>query len=551
MNFYLFHLYLSWQSVVDKIIYIRKHKPIIKNVLFCLVFISLFHGTTVANPSKDITIGNQSLQLEFDLQSGVVKHWRLSRDNTTQDQVKDLAAPAGTMFALRGKLWGKSLREWQSIAGGWKILEHHTDEISIFLRHTDLPFTIKKSWRLVDHPWRVDFDLSLIPHEQDQNNDDGIRLHIGPGVGEIPAQGLGVGQGIYAFTELVYRDDQGVHTIRFADNQKVKSFASKDAGPTDWFGLQSRYFALVLAPVNGAASELAWFAQVPDAPRWHPGHLDFETALQIAIPSIKRNGEPSLQWEWSIFGGGKTYSALSDGGPDLRRLLFSGLWNWMRGLTLAIMHVLDFIHGCVKNWAFAIIILAVLVRVVLHPVAKNTLAAQKKYAAIQEKIQPQLKEIRRQYKGGEQSERILQLYEHHQVSPLAGLKPLLIVVIQLPIFIALYHLIGQTFELQFAPFLWMNTLSEPDQLFSFGVDIPFFGSYFNFLPVLMAVTTLLSIKLSPSTLADPSSSRRQNIFLSLMALGFFLLFYSFPSGMVLYWLTANLLQIAHQKMIRL
>ena len=107
--------------------------------------------------------------------------------------MKDLAAPAGTMFALRGKLWGQSLWEWQSIAGGWKILQHHSEEISIILNDADLPFTIKKSWRLVEHPWRVDFDLSLIPHEQDQNNDDGIWLHLGPGIGEVTVQGLGIG----------------------------------------------------------------------------------------------------------------------------------------------------------------------------------------------------------------------------------------------------------------------------------------------------------------------------------------------------------------------
>jgi YidC/Oxa1 family membrane protein insertase len=549
MYFYLYSFCTNCLSFFTEAISFRKHKQGVKISFLCLVLLGCFHGTTTARHPQDITIGNQSLQLEFGLQSGVVKHWRLPTVQTTQDQVKDLAAPAGAMFALRGTLWGKSLREWQSIAGGWKILEHNTDEITLILRHADLPFTVKKSWRLVDHPWRVDFSLSLTLHEQDQNNDDGIWLRIGPGVGEVPVQGSGVGRGIYAFTELVYRDDKGVNTLRLKGDRKTQLFTSEDAGPTDWFGLQSRYFALVLAPVNGAASELAWFAQVPDVPRWHTGNVDFETSLQIAIPLIKRNGEPSLQWEWSIFGGGKTYSALSEGVPDLRRLLFSGMWNWMRGLTLAIMHVLDFIQGCVKNWGFAIIILAVLVRVVLHPVAKNTLAAQKKYAAIQEKIQPQLNEIRRQYKGGEQSERILQLYEHHRVSPLAGLKPLLIVVIQIPIFVALYHLIGQTFELQFAPFLWMSTLSEPDQLFPFGVEIPFFGSHFNLLPVLMAFTTLLSIKLSPSTLSDHAASRRQNIFLGFMALGFFLLFYSFPSGMVLYWLTANLLQIAHQKLL--
>ena len=449
MPHYLGRFCARWQSVVVQPISMRKYKPNIKISILCLVFVILFYGITAASLPQDITIGNQSLQLEFDLQSGVVKHWRLPRVINAQGQVRDLAAPAGKLFLLEGKLGDRTLNEWQSMAGGWKILEKNTDELSLVLKHADLPFTIKKFWRLTAHPWRVEFDLSLIPNAHHLTDDDVVRLHVGPGIGEVAARGLGLGQSLYAYTELVYRDDKGVNTLRFKGDRKTPLLTSEDTGPTDWLGLQSRYFALVIAPVNGAASELAWSAQVPEAPRWHPGHLDFETSLQIAIPLTKRNGEQSLQWEWSIFGGGKTYSALADGVPHLSPLLFSGLWNWMRTLTLGIMHVLNFIHEWVKNWGLAIIILAVMVRVVVHPVAKNALAAQQKYAVIQEKIQPQLNEIRRQYKGGEQSERILQLYEQHRISPLAGLKPLLIVVIQLPIFIALYHLIGQTFELQF------------------------------------------------------------------------------------------------------
>lgn len=222
----------------------------------------------------------------------------------------------------------------------------------------------------------------------------------------------------------------------------------------------------------------------------------------------------------------------------------------MRWLSLTIMHLLHFIQGIVGNWGVAIILLAVLVRMAVYPIAKNAILAQKKFAAIQARIQPELQEIRKRYKGGEQSERILQLYEHHKVNPLAGLKPLLIVLIQVPIFISLYHLLGQTFELRDAPFLWIKTLAEPDQLFSLGVDLPLFGAYFNLLPVLMSLTTILSIKLNPTPTQDGQSVLRQHLTTGLMGLGFFLLFYSFPSGMVLYWTVANILQVAHQKITK-
>jgi YidC/Oxa1 family membrane protein insertase len=201
------------------------------------------------------------------------------------------------------------------------------------------------------------------------------------------------------------------------------------------------------------------------------------------------------------------------------------------------MHLLHFLQQIVRSWGGAIILLAVLVRLAVYPIAKNAILAQKKFAAIQARIQPELQEIRKNYKGGEQSELILQLYERHKVSPLAGLKPLLIVLIQIPIFISLYH-------------LWMKTLSEPDQLFSLGIDLPVFGSYFNLLPVLMSLTTILSIKLNPTSSPNGKSSLRESLTTGLMGLAFFVLFYSFPSGMVLYWTVANFLQVVHQKLVK-
>ncbi|AZD58049.1 Inner membrane protein translocase component YidC, long form [Pseudomonas chlororaphis subsp. aurantiaca] len=242
--------------------------------------------------------------------------------------------------------------------------------------------------------------------------------------------------------------------------------------------------------------------------------------MNIVLP-VADTGKGQVQaYVWHVFSGGKAYTALTAQAPDLNGLLFSGLWNWMRALSLGIMHVLHFIQQLVGSWGIAIILLAVLVRVLVYPIARNAISAQKKFAAIQARIQPELQEIRKNYKGGEQSERILQIYESHNVSPLAGLKPLLIVLVQVPIFVSLYHLLGQTFELRDASFLWMNTLAEPDQLFALGVDLPLFGAYFNLLPVLMALTTLLSIKLNPTPVSDGKSGHRQAAMSGLMGLGF-------------------------------
>jgi len=503
----------------------------------------LFLYMTGASAAPVASLGNSSLNLQFNLKDASIQHWRLPHLHDSAGQEQDMAVPGEGLFILNGQLAGKDLREWETLAGGWKVRSQTADTLVMVLEHPEQPFTLTKTWHLQAHDWRSDLDVAVHLESAAVRADNRLELHIGPGIGESPAQGLGMGQSIYSFTELVYQNADGVSTQRLGD---VQEFSSKDAPGTQWLGLQSRYLALILSATNDNALASTWQASVPQLPAEQAALAPFLTSVSIQLPVGDSTAPQNFQW--SVFGGGKAYQALTSATPDLGGLLFSSLWNWMRGLSLGIMHALEFIQQIVGSWGVSIILLAFLIRLVMYPMAKKTISAQKKFAAIQARIQPELQEIRKNYKGGEQSERILQLYESHQVSPLAGLKPLLIVLVQVPVFVALFHLLGQTFELRDASFLWIRTLAEPDQLFPLGVDLPLFGAYFNLLPVLMAFTTLLSIKLA--SVPDGQSATRQAISSGIMGLGFFVLFYSFPSGMVLYWTVANILQVAHQKIAK-
>ena len=315
-----------------------------------------------------------------------------------------------------------------------------------------------------------------------------------------------------------------------------------------WYGLHSRYFALLLqpaAPGANAPAKLGFQYPAPDSPNGLPKRYLPLLWADLGIDQL--DSGQTAERTFHVFSGPKTTAALKSEHADFSGLLFSGLWRWMALLCLGLLWLLNTIHAFIPSWGASIIVLAVLVRMAMYPLARRALSSQKAFADVQKKIQPEMRRIKAAYKGGEQSERILKLYEHHGVSPLAGLKPLLIVLVQLPIFIALFHVLGQAFELMNAPFLWIETLSAPDRTFHLGVNLPYFGQYFNVLPVLMAATTLLTIKMSPAPAADKSSGTRQNIFLAVVAIGFFLLFYSFPSGMVLYWTMANVLHLLQQR----
>ncbi len=321
-----------------------------------------------------------------------------------------------------------------------------------------------------------------------------------------------------------------------------------------WAGLQDRYFALLIFPGETEKAN---------------GVLPFTTVeLKFAQPgvktSIKENNFPVLWfrlpitsiapgeqicWEFLIFSGPKSKEALASGIVNLSSLLFPGLWGWMRWICFGLLGILGAIHAIIPDWGWTIIILALIVRICLSPLANIALKSQQRFVDAQKLLLPELKEIKKNFKGGEQSEKILQLYKKHNVSPFAGLKPLFVVLIQLPILIALFHVLGSAYELHDARFLWINTLSEPDKLFCFGFNIPLLGRYFNLLPVIMAIVTLLSFKLAPAPTAEKKEQGLQNIFLIAMTLMFFFLFYSFPAGMVLYWTFANFFHIIQHRLM--
>ncbi|MEX1198755.1 MAG: YidC/Oxa1 family insertase periplasmic-domain containing protein [Pseudohongiellaceae bacterium] len=387
--------------------------------------------------------------------------------------------------------------------------------------------------------------------EQPLTLPDELRLHLGPGMGETPVEGLGIAETLYSFAQPVLYQGGELHRFdpdRAADDWLVAE--AGDSGEPRWGGLQSRYFALLLQPLDASVGDWRVRTASPPgetgvAPRYLP-RLAIDLPLETLAPDATHS------WTFEVFAGPKARNSLAAAGADRQgyeALLFPGLWQWMRVLAFALLWLLGALHAVIPSWGLAIIALAVLVRLAMYPVARRALRSQAAFAEVQKIIQPEMKRIKREYRGAEQSERILDLYSEHGVSPLAGMKPLLIVLIQLPVFVALFHVLGQAWELREAGFLWIDTLAEPDRLLSFGVELPFLGSWFNLLPVLMALTTLATIRLSPAPAADDRSRRLQTAMQVLMALAFLLLFYPFPAGMVLYWTMANVLHLLQQGVV--
>ena len=200
-------------------------------------------------------------------------------------------------------------------------------------------------------------------------------------------------------------------------------------------------------------------------------------------------------------------------------------WAWF--IAKPLFWLLTFIQQLVHNWGVAIICITLIVKAILYPLTK----AQYTSMAKMRMLQPKLQEMRERFGDDRQrmSEEMMKLYRDEKVNPLGGCFPLLL---QMPIFIALYWTFMEAVELRHAPFFgWIQDLSAQD---------PYY-----ILPILMGASMFLLQKMSPTPAADPMQQKIMN-FMPLMFMAFFLWF---PAGLVLYWLVSNLITIIQQQLI--
>jgi YidC/Oxa1 family membrane protein insertase len=232
-------------------------------------------------------------------------------------------------------------------------------------------------------------------------------------------------------------------------------------------------------------------------------------------------------------------------------MLFSGLWSWLRPLSFALLFLLRGLTAVVGHPGAAIIALALSVKILLLPLTAMADRLQTQVNSVQARLQPGIDAINAAYKGEERARRTLALYREARVHPLYTLKSLLGFLIQLPVFIAVFDMLAEDFDLSRVSFLWIQDLSRPDELLRLPGCLPFFGCHLNLLPFLMSGVSLATLLRFRSPVLTPSLVRRQRRNLMVMTLLFFLLFYTFPAGMVLYWTSTNFVQLVSQELKRL
>ena len=286
-----------------------------------------------------------------------------------------------------------------------------------------------------------------------------------------------------------------------------------------WTAVRSRYFIAAFIPPEGSVSKVISFG-VPQ---------DTLSGTRLAVP-VSASGV--TQTAIMLYLGPIDLWKLKELGVGLERIVNMG-WSWIRPVSQVILWFLVECHKVLPNYGLVVILLSALTKIVFWPLTRSSTKSMREM----QKLQPEIQKLREKFKKDPQrlNKEIMGLYKKHKVNPLGGCLPLLL---QMPVFIALYNVLMSAIEMRKANFVWwINDLSSADTVAVVS------GFSIHMLPLIMGISMFWQQKMTPT---DP----RQAAMTYFMPILMVLFFYSLPSGLVLYWTANNFMTIAQQYMMQ-
>lgn len=436
---------------------------------------------------KTISVETELYSARLSSIGGTIKSWRLKKHFDEKGMNVSLLREGGPYRAM-GIGWNGDFSASEAnytVRGGDLTLEGSDNRGSITFEYSDGRYSIKRTYTFYSDGYH--FNL--------------VDQVTGPTQYQVT---LGSDFGIYQ-----HKDDRLTHTgpVLLEDTKRIEIKGKKlqpgedriYSGNIKWIAIEDKYFFSAIAPITA----------VDDARTWK-----FRDSTSIALSG--RSGTN----EYLVYAGPKEHDRLKVLEMGIEHIIDFGFFSI---IARPIFWLLKQFHGLVGNYGWAIVMLTIVIRIPFIPIMHKGQKSMKKL----QKLQPHMKEIREKYKKDQQKmqQEMMALYKKHKANPMGGCLPLLL---QIPVFFALYKVLLISIELRGAPWmLWITDLSQKD---------PFYV-----LPIVMGVTMLLQQKMTPAA-GDP----RQQKMMMFMPVIFTFLFLGFASGLVLYWLVNNLLSIAQQ-----
>ncbi|KJR40781.1 Membrane insertion protein, OxaA/YidC [Candidatus Magnetoovum chiemensis] len=416
---------------------------------------------------------------------GVFKTFELKthKDEAGKD-VKLLNNKGGVVSALAigdSKDFTLSRKNFITSASDIALEGNDTKEITFTYAYNSI--NVKRTYKFYANSYKIEL-------KDEVSGLDNYYITLGSNFGIYGTTGIGTHIGPVILQEA--------DRIEFKDDDDMPQ-EQEYTGNVKWIAQEDKYFFSAMVPLDGQKPATAF--------------KNGEDVL-VAFHSDKKVNE------FLVYAGPKKYTILKDIGYSLKEIIDFGFFSI---IAWPIFWFLLFLDSFLKNYGWAIIVLTIAVRLPFLPLISKGQKSMKKM----QQIQPMMTEIRNKYKKDptRMQKEIMELYKKHKVNPMGGCLPILI---QIPVFFALYQVLLIAIELRSAPWIfWIKDLSEKD---------PYFV-----LPIIMGITMFIQQKMTPTT-ADPTQAKIM-MFLPII---FTFMFLNFASGLVLYWLISNILSIAQQ-----
>ena len=384
---------------------------------------------------------------------------------------------------------------------------------------------------------KIEIDDKYLFTVSDNVKNNGTTPVAVSGYGRISRHGTPTVLGFYILHEgLVGYVGDKLEELKFDDIKKAKSktYPKSDGG---WLGLTEKNWASALLPNQQKPFSAAF------------GATGNEPVYEAAAISEAQTVQPGASAEASmrLFAGAKEVNAINDYGNTLGIKNFDLMidWGWFYFITKPLFFLMDWVFKLVGNFGVTILIVTVIIKALFFPLANKSYASMAKMKA----VQPEMLAIRERFADDKmkQQQAMMDLYKKEKINPMAGCLP---VLIQIPVFFALYKVLFVTIEMRHAPFFgWIKDLSaqDPTNLFNlFGlipVQMPEF-LHLGIWPIIMGITMWVQMKMNP----EPTDPIQKTMF-AWMPLIFTFMLGSFPAGLVIYWAWNNLLSVTQQYVI--
>ncbi|MBI3896118.1 MAG: membrane protein insertase YidC [Acidobacteria bacterium] len=458
---------------------------------------------------EEITIEGDLYRVVFSTRGAVVKSWTLQRYRDQQNNPLELVNPDATQFGNPLSLWVAEEPLRQEINNALYVPSatgHLSAPVTLTFEYSSGQTAVRKQIAFTPDSYVVEVTTEVASNGKAASHALAWRGGFGD-MHDAAAQGYQL--------DVFYRAEK---VIRL-NTGSLKSEESVSSGPFPFAGIEDRFFCVAFLPPEGMLRVTSFRHEI----------LVPEQKNRLSLGVAVGSGDAPQNY-FRLFVGPKEIDVLSQADPRLAELVDYG---WFAFVAKPMFLALRWIHDhIVTNYGWSIVLLTVAINFLLFPLKIKSLRSAMKM----QKLQPQLKAIQDKYKHlkmkdpkkQEMSRETMELYKKHGVNPIGGCLPMLL---QIPFLYGFYKVLIVSIEMRQAPWIWwVRDLSAPE-------SIPI-----KVLPLLMCGTQFILQKMSPATTPDP----RQQRIMMLMPLMFLFFFWNLSSGLVLYWLTGNVVGIAQQ-----